>query len=262
MEPTLSDLCAMARGAGEILRAGFNHSNRVALKGAIDLITEVDEQSEEYLLAEIRQRFPEHNIVAEESGGVDHYSEYTWYIDPVDGTTNFAHGLPIFSVSIGVAFRGEIQLGVVYNPISDELFSAEREVGAWLNDQPVHAGDRAKLEHALVVTGLPYDRFTNPDNNLENIKRFALQVRGIRRLGSAALDLCFVAAGRVDGYWEIRLEPWDLAAGMLIAEEAGALVTKRNGDRNLLDKPCSVVAANPGLHPLMLAVLAEDPHNP
>jgi myo-inositol-1(or 4)-monophosphatase len=258
MEPKLADLCAMARGAGEILRAGFNHSNEVKLKGVIDLITEVDQQSEEYLLAEIRRRFPDHNIVAEESGGVEHNSEHTWYVDPIDGTTNYAHGLPIFSVSIGYVYRGEPILGVVFNPISDELFSAERGKGAWLNECSIHTASRTELEKSLLVTGLPYDRFTNPDNNLDNVRRFALRSRGIRRLGSAALDLCFVAAGRVDGYWEIRLEPWDLAAGMLIALEAGAWVTKRDGSQNMLERPCSVVAANPGLHPAMLAVLAED----
>jgi myo-inositol-1(or 4)-monophosphatase len=251
----------MARGAGEILRAGFAHNNRVELKGVIDLITEVDQQSEEYLLAQIRQRFPDDNIVAEESGGVEKRSDYTWYIDPIDGTTNFAHGLPIFSVSIGYVDRGETRLGVVYNPISDEMFSAERGAGSWLNEDPIHTGSQTELEKSLLVTGLPYDRFTNPDNNLENVRRFALRSRGIRRLGSAALDLCFVAAGRVDGYWEIRLEPWDLAAGMLIAEEAGAVVTKRDGSGDMFNRPCSVVAANPGLHRAMLDLLAEDhPH--
>jgi myo-inositol-1(or 4)-monophosphatase len=251
----------MAHGAGEVLRAGFNRSNHVELKGTIDLVTEVDQQSETYLLEQINRQFPGHNIIAEESGQVENQSEHTWYIDPLDGTTNYAHGLPIFSVSIGYVFRGEVQLGVVYNPISDEMFSARRGKGAWLNEQPIHTGSQTELQRSLLVTGLPYDRFNNPDNNLDNIKRFALQVRGIRRLGSAALDLCFVAAGRVDGYWEIRLEAWDLAAGMLIAQEAGAIVTKRDGSNRMLEKPYSVVAANPDLHTELLRVLQSDPYS-
>jgi myo-inositol-1(or 4)-monophosphatase len=258
MKPTIEDIYAMAHGAGEILRAGFNQSNHVALKGAIDLVTESDRQSEAFLLTEITQRFPDHKIIAEESGVVENHPEHTWYIDPIDGTTNFAHGLPIFSVSIGYAYEGQVELGVVYNPISDELFSAELGKGAWLNGNPIQTGTQTELENSMLVTGLPYDRFTNPDNNLENFSRFALKVRGLRRLGSAALDLCFVAAGRVDGYWEVRLAPWDLAAGKLIAEQAGAMVTKRDGSTDLLSPPCSVVAANPDLHQAMIAVLQQD----
>ena len=258
MKPTLEDISAMARGAGEILRAGFNHNEQVLLKGPIDLVTEIDKQSEDFLLEEIKQRFPDHKIIAEESGGVENISDHTWYLDPVDGTTNFAHGVPIFSVSIAYAFQGKVELGVVYNPVQDELFSAERGKGAWLT------GNRSILEIKLSCRkvywslDLPYDRFTNPDNNLENFTRFALKVRGLRRLGSAALDLCYVAAGRIDGFWEIRLELWDIAAGILIAEEAGAVVTKRDGTADLLTTPCSVVAANPGLQKAMLKVLEED----
>ncbi|MEN8241076.1 MAG: inositol monophosphatase family protein [Chloroflexota bacterium] len=258
MKPTLEDLSAMARGAGEILRAGFNQKHQVALKGEIDLVTEVDQLSEDFLLNEIKQRFPDHKIITEESGVVENHPEHTWYLDPLDGTTNFAHGLPIFSVSIGYAYQGEVELGVVYDPIREELFSAELGKGAWLNEKPIRAGNQSELKNSLLITGLPYDRFTNPDNNLENFTRFALQVRGLRRLGSAALDLCFVAAGRVDGYWEVRLEPWDLAAGKLIVEQAGGVVTRRDGSDDLLTPPCSVVAANPALHREMVAVLQQD----
>ena len=258
MKPTLDDLCAMARGAGEILRAGFNQKHQVVLKGEIDLVTEVDQLSEDFLLKEIEQRFPDHKIISEEGGGVENHSEHIWYLDPIDGTTNFAHGLPIFSVSVGYAYQGEVELGVVYNPISEELFSAERGKGAWLNGESIQAGNQSELKNSILITGFPYDRFTNPDNNLENFTRFALQVRGLRRLGSAALDLCFVAAGRVDGYWEVRLEPWDLAAGKLIVEQAGGVVTRRDGRDDLLTPPCSVVAANPALHRKMIAVLQQD----
>jgi myo-inositol-1(or 4)-monophosphatase len=255
MEPSLEIISAIARGAGEILRAGFNQSNHVELKGVIDLVTEVDQQSETYILAEIKKQFPDHKVIAEESGEVQGNSGHAWYVDPIDGTTNYAHGLPIFAVSIAYAYHGEVILGVVYNPIRDEMFSAEKGKGAWLNGKPIHTTSRVELNKSLLVTGFRYDRFTNPDNNLENFKRLALQVRGIRRLGSAALDLCFVAAGRVDGYWEIHLELWDLAAGMLIAREAGAVVTKRDGSQDIFISPLSVVAANPGLHQAILAEL-------
>lgn len=258
MEPTLEIISAIARGAGEILRAGFNRSNHVELKGTIDLVTEVDQQSENYILAEIGKLFPDHQIISEETGGVAGNSDHSWYVDPLDGTTNFAHGLPIFSVSIAYAYREEIILGLVYNPVREELFSAEKGKGAWLNGEPIHTGSQTELEKSLLVTGFPYDRFTNPDNNLENLKHLALKVRGVRRLGSAALDLCYVAAGRMDGYWEIRLEPWDLAAGMLIAREAGAMVTKRDGLPDMFTPPYSVVAANPGLHQAILNELDQN----
>lgn len=258
MEPTLEIISAIARGAGEILRAGFNQSNHVELKGVIDLVTEVDQKSETYILAEIKKHFPDHKIISEETGVMQGDSDHAWYVDPVDGTTNYAHGLPIFAVSIAYAYHGEVQIGVVYNPISNEMFTAEKGKGAWLNGEPIHTGSRTELNKSLLVTGFPYDRFTNPDNNLENFKHLALKVRGIRRLGSAALDLCFVAEGRIDGYWEIRLEAWDLAAGALIAREAGALVTKRDGAEDMFAPPLSVVAANPALHQAILAELDHD----
>ncbi|NIP19495.1 MAG: inositol monophosphatase, partial [Xanthomonadales bacterium] len=237
------------------LRAGFEQSNNIEHKGEIDLVTEVDEQSEAYLLEQISTRFPEHRIIAEETGQKDGDPDHTWYIDPLDGTTNFAHRLPIFSVSIAYAQRGEITLGVVYDPIRDELFSAQRGKGASLNGAPIHPTSQEDLSRSLLVTGFPYDRFTSPNNNLEHMNRFTLRAQGIRRLGSAALDLCSVACGRVDGYWEIKLEIWDLAAGILIAKEAGALVSKTDGRKDMLAPPLSILAANPALHPAMLAVL-------
>jgi myo-inositol-1(or 4)-monophosphatase len=255
MTPTLEDLKNLARGAGEILRAGFQHANHIQHKSEIDLVTEVDRQSEAYLLEQINTRFPDHRIIAEETGQKDGNPDHTWYIDPLDGTTNFAHRLPIFSVSIAYAHQGTVTLGVVYDPIQDEMFSAELGKGAALNDAPIHTTSQAKLSRSLLVTGFPYDRFTSPDNNLDHMKRFTLRAQGIRRLGSAALDLCSVACGRVDGYWEIKLEVWDLAAGILIAQEAGAIVTKTDGRSDMLLPPLSVLAANPALHPSMLEVL-------
>ncbi len=256
MEPTLQDLKDLARGAGEILRAGFKTANHIQHKGEIDLVTETDQNSEAYLLERISARFPEHQIVAEESGGKSGNPGRKWYIDPLDGTTNFAHGLPIFSVSIAYAQDGDLHLAVIYDPIHDELFSAGRGQGAFLNDRPIAVSSQTELSKSVLVTGFPYDRFTNPDNNLDHFSRFALRVRGVRRLGSAALDLCFVAMGRVDGFWEIRLEPWDMAAGMLICREAGALVTRKDASPDVLTPPYSIVAANPKLHAKMLQVLA------
>jgi myo-inositol-1(or 4)-monophosphatase len=255
MTPTLEDLKDLARGAGDILRAGFNHSNHIQHKGEIDLVTEVDRQSEAYLLEHISSQFPTHRIIAEETGQKDGDPDHTWYIDPLDGTTNYAHRLPIFSVSIAYAHQGQMTLGVVYDPICDELFSAQHGKGATLNGNAIHPTTQGELSRSLLVTGFPYDRFTSPNNNLNHMNRFTLRAQGIRRLGSAALDLCSVACGRVDGYWEIKLEIWDLAAGWLIAREAGAVVTKIDGSPDLSSRPYSVVAANPDLHPAMLEVL-------
>ena len=255
MTPTLEDLKNLASGAGEILRAGFYHANHIQHKGEIDLVTEVDQQSEAFLLEQIGTRFPSHRIIAEETGQKNGDPDHTWYIDPLDGTTNYAHRLPIFSVSIAYAHQGTVTLGVVYDPIRDEMFSAASGMGADLNGTPIRTTNQAELSRSLLVTGFPYDRFTSPDNNLEHMNRFTLRAQGIRRLGSAALDLCSVACGRVDGYWEIKLEVWDLAAGILIAQEAGAVVTKTDGLPNMLTPPLSVLAANPALYPSMLEVL-------
>jgi myo-inositol-1(or 4)-monophosphatase len=256
MPPTLQDLKTLAYGAGRILRAGFNQPQEVHHKSEIDVVTETDHRSESYLLEQIRGRFQDDHIVAEESGENDGDRARAWFIDPLDGTTNFSHGLPVFSVSIGYAQDGEILLGVVYDPVRDELFSAERGRGAFLNDQPIQAAARAQLRESLVATGFPYDRFTSPVNNLVYFHEFALQVQGIRRLGSAALDLCYVAAGRFDAYWEFKMHSWDLAAGVLIAQEAGALVTTMDGFPEVLTPPYSVAAANPRLHEELLAVIA------
>ena len=256
MPPELSDLKRLAREAGQMIRAVEPAGRSQHTKDtSIDIVTETDRAVEDFLLGEIRAGFPGDAIIAEESGGSPGEGNGAWYIDPIDGTTNFAHGLPLFSVSIAFAVAGVIQLGVVYNPVLDELYSAARGQGAWLNDIPKRCTQEDILERALLVTGFPYDRFSNPVNNLRQFNHFALKAQGMRRLGSAALDLCYVAAGRVDGYWEMRLAPWDLAAGWLIAEEAGAVVTRTDGVTDLLKPPHSILAANPALHAVMLAEL-------
>jgi len=264
LTPTLSIVEAMARAAGEILRdgfqlrPGFNESFRVEHKGVIDLVTDLDYRAETLLLNEIKERFPSHGAVAEETGGLEGSGSRRWYIDPLDGTVNFAHGVPIFSISVAYAEDGDLKLGTVYDPIQEECFTAERGRGAWLNGEPIRVSRTGNLDDSLLVTGFPYDIRTNPENNLDNFARFSLLTQGVRRLGSAALDLCYVAAGRFDGFWEMRLNAWDVAAGGLIAEEAGARVTGLRGEPDFLSPPHSILAANLQLHPLMLEVLQRD----
>ncbi len=255
--PTLFDLEMLARQAGAILRTGYGRRHQVDHKGVIDLVTEVDHRSEAFLLDAIGRRFPKHRVLAEESGGLAGDDGALWFVDPLDGTVNYAHGVPIFSVSIAFAWRGEVVLGVVYDPMREECFAAERGGGAFLNGQPIHASPADDLDQSLLVTGFPYDIRTHPENNLDLFAAFALRTRGVRRLGSAALDLCYVAAGRFDGYWEIRLKPWDVAAGGLIAAEAGAKVTNLHGGADYLSPPQSILAANATLHAQMLAVIRE-----
>jgi myo-inositol-1(or 4)-monophosphatase len=233
---------ALAR-AGELLRAGYAQEHQVDYKGVIDLVTEVDHLSEAYLIAEIQNRFPGHRILTEETGELKGHDDHTWYIDPVDGTVNYAHGIPIFCVSIAYAARGTVQLAAVYDPMRDEMFTAIRDYGAWLNGIPLKVSDAPDLQHSLLVTGFPYNAWSAPVNNLEYFGRFARLTQGVRRLGSAAIDLCYVAAGRFDGYWEIALNPWDVAGGGLIAEQAGARVTTMDGGPDYLSPPCSVLAA-------------------
>lgn len=257
MSPTLNDLTTLARTAGEILRAGFGKVHTIDFKGEIDLVTEVDHQSEDYLLGEISKRFPEHRVFSEESGERQGSAEDIWYVDPLDGTLNYSHGLALFCVSIAYAHNGQLTLAVVYDPIADELFTAERSRGAHLNGALIHASAVSELKSSLLVTGFPYDAWTNPVNNFAEFERFSKRSQGVRRLGSAALDLCYVAAGRLDGFWEIRLNAWDVAAGALIAQEAGATVTNVRGGADFMTKPQSVLAANPTLHSLMLAILKE-----
>ncbi|MFZ6030535.1 MAG: inositol monophosphatase family protein [Chloroflexota bacterium] len=255
MKPTLGDLESLARGAGQILRASYGKKLHVDYKDVINPVTEVDHRSEAFLLAGIRSKFPGHAIVAEESGtltGEAQSDGQSWYIDPLDGTVNYAHGVPVFAVSVAYAENGAVQLGVVYDPMMDECFSAARGRGAWCNGQALRASATPDLDHSLLVTGFPYDIRSTAKNNLENYARLALLTQGVRRIGSAAIDLCYVAAGRFDGYWELQLSPWDVAAGGLIAQEAGAIVTRCDGGDDYLGPPASILAANRQIYPEML----------
>ena len=256
-KPNIQDVERLARDAGQILRAGYNKVHDVSYKGEIDLVTEVDAQSEDFLVKAIREEFPDHYILTEESGVIDGDDTHIWYIDPLDGTVNYAHGIPIFSVSIAYAYAGELQLAAVYDPMRDELFSAEKGKGATLNGERIQVSGTSELARSLLTTGFPYDMWHTADDNLASYGRFAKLTQGVRRLGSAALDLCYVGAGRFDGYWERILQPYDVAAGGLIAAEAGAKVTALDGSPDFLSKPPSVLAAPPVLHQKMQAVLNE-----
>lgn len=248
MKPTLNDLELLAREAGSILREGYDREHTVHYKGIIDLVTEADHASEAFLLGEIKSRFPGGHILAEESGNIQGSNEDLWYIDPLDGTVNYAHHIPIFCVSIGYSTNGLLTLGVVYDPMRDELFAAEKGRGAFLNGKRIKASNTTELAKSLLVTGFPYDTWDTELDNFKYFERLAKKTQGVRRLGSAALDVCYVGAGRFDGFWEFKLKPWDVAAGGLIAAEAGAKVTAVDGREDFLSAPLSILATTRGIY--------------
>ncbi len=245
----------LAREAGALLREGFGQPLEVGRKGTVvDLVTEYDLRSEELLVTALREAFPQDSVLSEESGSLGE-GGLVWVIDPLDGTTNFAHGIPAFCVSIGLLSEGAPVLGVIYDPLLDELFHATEGGGAWLGDRRLSVSQTRSLDDSLLATGFPTDLRTNPDNNFDHFKALSLRTRAVRRIGSAALELAYVAAGRFDGYWELRLRRWDWAAGHLLVREAGGRVTHVDGSEDFTDDPCSVLAANGHLHPLMLQIL-------
>lgn len=245
-----------AREAGALLREGYTRAKRIDFKGSVDLVTEYDHRSEQLILGRIRAAFPQHAIRAEESGRSGQAADYEWLVDPVDGTTNFAHGFPIFAVSIALARRGTPVAGAVYDPTRDEMFLAEAGQGAALNGARLQVTAETRLDRALLTTGFPYDVRTSADNNFAQFMQFYKRAQAVRRPGSAALDGAYVACGRVDGYWEFKMKPWDLAAAALLVREAGGRVTTAEGDEDFLGKP-SVVMSNGHLHDQMLRVLRE-----
>jgi myo-inositol-1(or 4)-monophosphatase len=265
MQPTLSYIEDLARAAGAILRAGYEKEHEVNYKGVIDLVTEVDHRSEAFLLGEVQKDFSDHHIFSEESGVIEGNDEHVWYIDPLDGTVNYAHNIPIFCVSIAYASRtnassslsAHLKLGAVYDPMRDEMFTAERGKGADLNGRRLVVSATTELQQSLLVTGFPYNAWDTPQDNFANFVKFGKLSRGVRRLGSAALDLAYVGAGRFDGFWELALNPWDVAAGGLICEEAGASVTTVKNGNDYISSPQSVLAAAPGIHARMIEVLNE-----
>lgn len=250
----------LALEAGEILLKGFRSPGlAVSYKGVSNPVTNVDRESEDFLYGRIRDRYPGHGIVAEEGHRVEERGDYLWYVDPLDGTTNFAHGVAHFSVSIGVFSKSEnrVVAGVVYDPCRGELFSAFAGGGAFLDGEGIRVSASADLSRSLVATGFPYDKNVSKDNNLAQFSRILPRVQCVRRFGSAALDLCYVAAGRFDAYWEMKVSPWDIAAGCLIAEEAGGVVTKFDGTPYDIVVP-EVLAASSKLHTLLLGLLSAE----
>jgi myo-inositol-1(or 4)-monophosphatase len=247
----------LARAAGDLLRSELLGPRRIAFKGSpTNLVTEMDARAEALIVDRLLGAFPDDAILAEERGAQAGRSGRRWIIDPLDGTTNYAHGLPIFGVSIALAVGGRVQLGVVYDPSQRELFVAERGAGAFCNDTRLTVSTATTLDASLLATGFPYDIRVKEDNNLREYAAFAVRARGVRRLGSAVLYLAWLAAGRFDGYWELRLGPWDVAAGGLMVEEAGGRLTAITGGPLDLEAP-TVIASNGRIHDAMLAVLRE-----
>ena len=246
----------LAREAGGIQREHYEGEFEVQTKSAvIDLVTDVDRACERFIVEAIQSERRGDAILAEEGGGTDDPdAEWRWVIDPLDGTSNYAHGYPRFCVSIGIEHRGVATVGVVYDPLLDDLFSAVRGRGATLNDRPLRVSSEARLNHAMLATGFAYDVHRSADDNLNHFAAFAKTAQAIRRDGSAALNLCYIAAGRFDGFWELKLQPWDVAAGLLIVEEAGGRTSDFSGRQSCASGRESV-ASNTHLHEAMLEIL-------
>ena len=243
-----------ARTAGQMLRENFSKPHQVFYKGVIDIVTEVDRESQRLIFEMLKDAFPSYGLLGEESSQPIRTEGPIWIVDPLDGTTNYARDYPLFAVSIALEKNGEVVAGVVYNPLLDELFAAEKGSGATLNGAPVHVAQTQELGKALLATGFPYDVWTNPVNNYAEWERFMQRTMSVRCDGSAALDLCHVAAGRLDGYWELDVEAWDMAAGALIVQEAGGMVSLTSGEPlNLYQR--NILASNGHLHESMLEML-------
>jgi myo-inositol-1(or 4)-monophosphatase len=240
--------------SGRILQSYFGNISHIRKKGLVDLVTEADVASEEKIIEIIRKSFPGHSILAEESGLEQGDVDHQWIIDPLDGTVNFAHQVPIFSISIAYVFKGTPVMGVVLNPVTGELFSAVASEGAFLNDQPIQVSDTRIVQESLLASGFPYDLLSIFDTITGRLENCLKAAQGIRRLGSAAIDICAVACGRFDGFWEQNLHPWDTAAAMLIASEAGALVTDFANQPFSMDKK-EILATNGHIHAEMLSLL-------
>jgi myo-inositol-1(or 4)-monophosphatase len=244
-----------ARKAGEVARDGFERPHRIATKGKRELVTEVDRASEEIIVEAILAECPDDLIIAEETTPEQATSHRVWIVDPLDGTNNYAHGYPFFCVAIAIEEDGELRAGVVYDPLRDELFVAEAGRGASVNGHPIRVSSGSPLIETLVATGFPYDRTEESENNLGNLNRFIVAVRGIRRGGSAELDLVYVACGRLDGFWEKGLKTWDVSAGGIIVREAGGTVTNFGG-RSWNHRRGDIVASNGLIHAEMLDLIA------
>ncbi|MGE5172701.1 MAG: inositol monophosphatase family protein [Betaproteobacteria bacterium] len=249
-----------ARKAGRILRDNVNGRRKITYKGDINLVTEMDMQSEHVVVETLLASFPGHGIIAEEETTIRNESGFMWIIDPLDGTTNYAHGYPCFSVSIALEHDGEIIVGVVYDPMRDELFSARKGQGSALNGKKIRVSDADALIKSLLATGFPYDRTVSDKNNLDYFHNLLMASQEVRRDGSAALDLCYVASGRFDGFWELKLKPWDVAAGSLIVTEAEGLVSDLSGNKFDVHAE-EILASNGRIHRQMVETLQKTQRN-
>jgi myo-inositol-1(or 4)-monophosphatase len=247
----ISPMQSIAREAGALLMDFFHQQVKIEYKGDADLVTVADRKSEALILERIRKQFPTHDVMGEEGTRIESGSDYKWYVDPLDGTTNFAHGFPVFCVSLAVEYRGRRVAGVINDPTRDEMFAAELGKGALLNGQPIHVSATSRLAECLVGTGFPSQK-RHKSPNIYFYHQLTLRTHGVRRAGSAALDLCNVACGRFDGFWEFNLNPWDTAAGVLIVEEAGGRVTNFSGGPFQLDSR-ETLASNGLVHDALIA---------
>jgi myo-inositol-1(or 4)-monophosphatase len=242
--------------AGKYLKMNVGKIRHIERKAGqeTNLVTEIDKKSEYLIIGNIKKHFPHHDFLGEETGGAEVKSDYRWIIDPLDGTVNYTHALPLYSVSIGLEYKGEIILGVVYDPSLDELFTAEKGKGAWLNKKRIEVSKTTTLIESLIVTGFPYDVKEHPEPSVTHFRNFLSEAQAIRRLGSAALDLCYVAAGRFEGFWEGVIRPWDMAAGVLMVTEAGGKWTDFRGFPTSVYKE-DILTTNGLVHEQMIAVL-------
>jgi len=248
-----STLLQALKEAGSVLKSDISEKKVIEKKSELSLVTETDKKCDEIVLGLIHENFPDHAILSEESPAKEGSSS-RWIIDPLDGTTNFAHSFPVAAVSIAYEEKGRVEIGGVFDPFRDELFYAERGNGATLNEKPMVVSKTPTLAETLVATGFPYDRRKNPEDYLDVVKAFMMKVQGIRRTGAAAIDLCYVACGRLDGFWELKLQPWDMAAASLIVKEAGGKLSNYSGGTHTLDE-IQTVASNGFIHGEMLLVL-------
>jgi myo-inositol-1(or 4)-monophosphatase len=256
MQDYLDTAIRAAKAAGALQRERLWLEHDITFKGESNLVTEVDTACEELIVGAIRGSYPDHDILAEESEYTTLNSSHKWIIDPLDGTTNYAHGFPWFGVSIALEIDAEVQTGVIYHPMMNELFAATKGKGAFLNGRRIHVSTHAPLKNCLLATGFPYDRTWNNENNFTNFEKMQIAARAVRRAGAAALDLAYVAAGRLDGYWECKLKPWDVAAGMLLVKEAGGKVTDYRGGPYTIYHS-RIMASNGLVHEEMASVLQE-----
>ena len=256
MHPMLNTAVKAARRAGNIINRAAQNIDilTVTQKAANDYVSEVDREAEAAIIRVISETYPGHSILAEESGASGN-SEYVWIIDPLDGTTNFLHGFPHYAVSIALSHKGVLSQAVIYDPVRNELFTASRGRGAYLNDHRMRVGKRSKLQGSLLGTGFPFKEFSVIDTYLAMFKDLAQKTSGIRRAGAATLDLAYVAAGRLDGFWEFGLAPWDMAAGSLLITEAGGLVGDFQGNSGFLETG-NIVGGNPKLFSQLIQALA------